>query len=225
MKWWIRELSPGDPNAWQPLPLRIQQGVQAWGWGTSYTGGYVDRTGCHKKITNRILLELGFRAFNYPAVQPTNHFCNSIPLYQVEVNLAIRSMGPVDERREEFTFDCYFRSSVSSFHVVCSICPVWLMLRWYCKPIEVNCKQTILDRPATELQLKCDRRAHHELAGEHWTNTVTKKMHLYRDISFIKVSATRNAVLNLAVSLQDLDSGHLFSKRKGLLPPQDCGAQ
>jgi gamma-aminobutyric acid receptor subunit alpha len=28
---------------------------------------------------------------------------------QVEVNLAIRSMGPVDERRQEFTFDCYFR--------------------------------------------------------------------------------------------------------------------
>ena len=48
------------------------------------------------------------------------------------------------------------------------------------KSIEVNCttllKQTILDRPATELQLKCDRRAHHELAGEHWTNTVIKEI-------------------------------------------------
>ena len=150
MKWWIRELSPGDPNAWQPLPLRIQQGVQAWGWGTSYTGGYVDHTyRVSQKNKNRMLLELGFRAINYPTVQTTSHLCNSIPLYQVEVNLAIRSMGPVDERREEFTFDCYFRSSVSSFQVVCSICPVYLMLRWYCKPIEVNCKtllkQTILD--------------------------------------------------------------------------------
>ena len=27
----------------------------------------------------------------------------------VVVNLAIRSMGPVDDNREEFTFDCYFR--------------------------------------------------------------------------------------------------------------------
>ena len=51
-----------------------------------------------------------------------------------------------------------------------------------------------------------------------------KKLHLYRDISFIKVSATRNAVLTFAVSLQDLDSGHLLSKWKGLLPAQDCGA-
>ena len=90
----------------------------------------LDHTGCHKKITNRMLLELCFRAINYPAVQPTNHFCISIPRCQVEVNLAIRSMGPVDERREEFTFDCYFRSSVSSFHVVFSIWPVYLMLRW-----------------------------------------------------------------------------------------------
>ena len=27
----------------------------------------------------------------------------------VEVNLAIRSMGPVDDNQEKFTFDCYFR--------------------------------------------------------------------------------------------------------------------
>ena len=27
----------------------------------------------------------------------------------VEVNIAIRSMGPVDDNQEKFTFDCYFR--------------------------------------------------------------------------------------------------------------------
>ena len=30
---------------------------------------------------------------------------------QVEVNMAIRSMGPVDETKEKFTLDCYFRQS------------------------------------------------------------------------------------------------------------------
>ena len=34
-----------------------------------------------------------------------------LQVLQVEVNLAIRSMGPVDERKQEFTFDCYFRWS------------------------------------------------------------------------------------------------------------------
>ena len=28
---------------------------------------------------------------------------------KVEVNIAIRSMGPVDETKQSFTLDCYFR--------------------------------------------------------------------------------------------------------------------
>lgn len=32
---------------------------------------------------------------------------------QVEVNIAIRSMGPIDETQERYTLDCYFRSVLS----------------------------------------------------------------------------------------------------------------
>jgi hypothetical protein len=32
-----------------------------------------------------------------------------ILIEQVEVNLFVRSMGPVDEGRQIFTLDCYFR--------------------------------------------------------------------------------------------------------------------
>ncbi len=35
-----------------------------------------------------------------------NYFLSPV---QVEVNMFVRSMGPVDEGRQIFTLDCYFR--------------------------------------------------------------------------------------------------------------------
>ena len=43
-------------------------------------------------------------------MRPPGQDQNSSPV-QVQINMAIRSMGPVDEVRELFSLDCYFRQS------------------------------------------------------------------------------------------------------------------
>jgi gamma-aminobutyric acid receptor subunit alpha len=46
-------------------------------------------------------------------------FCSISPnTVQVNVNLAIRSMGPVDENSEVFSLDCYFRQTWTDTRLV-----------------------------------------------------------------------------------------------------------
>ena len=40
-----------------------------------------------------------------------------ISLLQVEINIQIRSMGPIDEVSQTFTMDCYFRQYCQDFRL------------------------------------------------------------------------------------------------------------
>ena len=80
--------------------VRYYSGTTGWDW--RHWNSYHYKSSCNYLCIHAI------HAFKFDVI---NRPDLGRSVTKVEVNLAIRSMGPVDETKQSFTLDCYFRQA------------------------------------------------------------------------------------------------------------------